>query len=278
MVNLWKLKTENQEVPLEFVHEAETLDAASQEIPAGVYTTFRTYHNDQVLRLQQHFDRLVTSAELQDVHFRLDQENIRKGLRVITCKYSGDDVRLRIHWSIKQSKPCIYLMGEKFHPIPIEMYSNGVAAQTLHLSRENPLSKSTSFINETSDLRASRPADVHEYLLVGKDNEILEGMTSNVFCIMNGTLFTASSGVLLGITRQLVLEAVGKLSIPVVHQGIAIKDLDKVDEVFITSASRGVLPVTRLDGKNIRSGKPGSLTQKISSEFNLRLESELESI
>ena len=205
MINIWKLKSDDPKTGLELIQEADNLDAASQILPTGVYTTFRTYHHDRVLRLQMHFDRLVTSAELQNVHFRLDQENIRKGLRKLTDNYPGDDVRLRIHWSIKQSEPCVYLMAEKFNPIPVEMYLNGVAAQTVHLSRENPLSKATSFINETRELRASKPADVHEYLLVGREEEILEGMTSNVFCIMNGTLFTASTGILLGITRQLVL-------------------------------------------------------------------------
>lgn len=278
MVNVWSLKSENLATQLEFVQESDTLDLASQELPTGVYTTFRTYHHDRALRLQMHFDRLVTSAELQDVHSRLDQENIRIGIREIGLSYPGDDIRLRIHWSIKQPVPVIYLMGEKFHPIPDEMYSTGVAAQTVHISRENPLSKATSFINETRELRASRPADVHEYLMVGREDEILEGMTSNVFCIMKGTLFTASTGVLLGITRQLVLEAIGHLSIPVVHQGFALKDLHNVDEIFITSASRGVLPVTLLDGKKVGTGKPGSLTRKISREFKKRLESELEPI
>jgi branched-chain amino acid aminotransferase len=274
MIKIWKII----ESGLELVHEAESLDSASQVLPTGVYTTFRTYHHDQVLRLQQHFDRLVNSAELQDVHIRYDQDSIRRGLLEIASNFPMDDIRFRIHWSVKQSNPVVYLMGEKFIPIPESLYTFGVEAQTIHLSRENPLSKATSFINETRELRASRPAGVHEYIMLGKDGELLEGMTSNVFCIVKGALFTASSGVLLGITRQLVLEAVGHLSIPVVHQGLSIAEVNKVDEIFITSASRGVLPVTILDGKGVGLGKPGGLTQRISREFNTRLDAELEAI
>jgi branched-subunit amino acid aminotransferase/4-amino-4-deoxychorismate lyase len=278
MVSVWKLRSDRGKTTLEFIRAASTLDAGSQELAPGVYTTFRTYNHDRVLRLQEHFDRLVKSAELQDVHARLDQENVRKGLLKIVADFPIVDVRLRIHWSLEKQEQTVFLMGEEFTPFPEVMYIQGVAAQTVHLSRKNPLSKATNFINETRELRAARPADVHEYLMVGTDGELLEGMTSNVFCIKNGTLYTASSGILLGITRQLTLEAVGHLSVPVVHQGLNVKDLTKVDEVFITSASRGVLPVTILDGKKISSGKPGVITQRIRIEFNKNLLSELENL
>jgi branched-chain amino acid aminotransferase len=278
MIDVWRLKSDDQKTWVELVLNANTLDAGSQELPPGVYTTFRTYHHDKVLRLHEHFDRLVTSAELQNVLIPLDPEKIRMGLREVISGYPEVDVRLRIHWSLEQSEPTIFLMGEKFTPIPEDQYYTGVAAQTIYLSRENPLSKATSFINKTHELRASKPVNIHEYILVSKDGELLEGMTSNVFCIKNGVLYTASSGILLGTTRQLVLEAVGNLAIPEVSKGLSIKDLAKVDEVFITSASRGVLPVTLIDGKKVGSGKPGNLTQRIIAEFTRRLEFELELI
>jgi len=278
MVKVWKLKSFSGKAGIEFIFEANSFDAGSQELPAGVYTTFRTYNHNRVLRLHEHFDRLVESAKLQEVIVLLNQGAVRAGLQEIVTTFSGVDSRIRIHWSLQQPAPIVYLMAEKFNSIPEEMYLNGVAAQIIYRSRENPLSKATSFINETNELRAAKAFDVHEYLLVGKTGEILEGMTSNVFCIRKEILYTASSGILMGITRQLVLEAVSSLSIQIVYQGFNVKEIDEVDEVFITSASRGVLPVTVVDRKIIGLGKPGKLTQRIGSEFTKRLEKELAAI
>ena len=278
MVKIWKLTSQVEDTNLNLQGETNSLDNGSQELPAGVYSTFRTFHHDRVLRLQDHFDRLVTSAELQDVHFRFEQKKVRQGLREIISEFPEVDVRLRIHWSLNKSEPVVYLMGELFNSVPEEFYIHGVSVKTIQLSRNNPLSKATSFINETRELRAAKPADIHEYLLIGNDGQILEGMTSNVLCILNGTIYTASTGILNGITRQLVLEAVGSLSVPVVQQGLSVKDLSNVDEACITSASRGVLPVTLVDGKKVGSGKPGPLTQKIMFAYLKKLEAELEPI
>ncbi|MEI8130918.1 MAG: aminotransferase class IV [Leptolinea sp.] len=278
MVKIWRLESDNGKAGLEFIDEAISLDAGSEELPAGVYTTFRTYNHNNVLRLLEHFDRLVESARLQRIYVTIDQRTLRSGLQMVIATFPGVDVRVRIHWSMQLPAPMVYLMGEKFNPIPEEMYLNGVAVQIIYQSRENPLSKATSFIRETRELRTTKTSDVHEYLMVGNNGEILEGMTSNVFCILNEKLYTASSGILMGITRQLVLEAVGSLSVPVVNQGLSVSEIAKVDEVFITSASRGVLPVTVVDGNIIGSGKPGKLTQRIGGEFIKRLEKELTAI
>jgi branched-chain amino acid aminotransferase len=278
MVGIWKISTKKENADLEYLQETASLDAGSQALPAGVYTTFRTYDHDRVLLLQYHFERLLTSAKLQSVNVLLDQAQIRISLRQIISGYPGIDLRLRIHWALQEAEPVVYLMAEKFHPIPQELYLNGVSVETIHLARKNPLSKATSFITETVELRAARSANIHEYLLVGDNSEILEGMTSNVFFVKNNTLYTASTGILKGITRQLVLEAAGSLSIPVIDQSLLAKEIHEIDEAFITSASRGVLPVSVIDTKKVGLGIPGPITRKISLAFNQKLQSDLELI
>jgi branched-subunit amino acid aminotransferase/4-amino-4-deoxychorismate lyase len=279
MVNLWKFLPETGIFETELnSEEFPSLDAASQRLPAGVYTTFRTYSHDKVLRLHDHFDRLQTSADLQSVNFILDTPTIRNALRKIISNYSKIDLRVRIHWSLQGMEPIVHLMVEKFEPIPQTMYLAGVSVNTIQMGRINPLSKSTSFITETSKIRADKPFDIHEYLLIGESGEILEGMTSNVFFIENNQLHTATDGILQGITRQLVLEAASSLSIPIHGQGIKIQNLFHTEEIFITSASRGVLPVTKVNNQKIGSGIPGPMTQEISSAFEVKLGKELEII
>jgi branched-chain amino acid aminotransferase len=278
MVKIWILKSDKNQGSLELIREANTLDEASQDLPDGVYTTFRTYNHDKILRLQDHFDRLVTSAVLKKARANFNEDKLRAGIRDVVSMFPYYDLRLRIHWSLTQPEFPVFLMGEVFVPIAECVYIQGVTVQTIHLSRENPLSKSTSFITDTQILRSNKPTNVNEYLLVGDNDEMLEGMTSNVFSIKKGTIYTASSGILLGITRQLVLEAIENLSLPVVPQGFQLAEIPSVDEIFLTSASRGVLPVTLLDGQKVGSGIPGILTQRIRQEFDRRLNSELEPI
>jgi branched-chain amino acid aminotransferase len=278
MVKIWILKSDKNQVGLELIREANTLDEASQNLPDGVYTTFRTYNHNKILRLQEHFDRLVTSAALKKARANLNEDKLRAGIRDVVSRFPNFDLRLRIHWSVTLPDFPVFIMGEVFVPIAEIVYIQGVSVQTIHLSRENPLSKSTSFITDTHILRSNKPANIHEYLLVGENDEMLEGMTSNVFTIKKGTIYTASSGILLGITRQLVLEAIENLSLPVVPQGFQLAETPSVDEIFLTSASRGVLAATLLDGQKVGSGIPGILTQRIRQEFDRRLNSELETI
>lgn len=110
----------------------------------------------------------------------------------------------------------------------------------------------------------------------GDKDEALEGLSSNFFGIKNGKIYTAEEGVLPGLTRSLILEAAQKIDIPTILEGPLFGDLYNLDEAFISSTSRGVLPVVRIDDKDIGIGKPGSLTLKVAAAYNALVEDLLE--
>jgi branched-subunit amino acid aminotransferase/4-amino-4-deoxychorismate lyase len=169
-------------------------------------------------------------------------------------------------------------MAEPFIAYPEESYINGVSAMMLEMQRQNPASKATNFIELTGEIRKKKPAGINEYLMTGSDHTLLEGMSSNIFVIKDRTLWTAGEGILPGITRQIVLSVITRLNINITYSGYPADKLQDIDELFITSASRGVMPVTRIDDLPVGAGFPGPITILVRSEFDRQLQSELEPV
>ncbi len=278
ITHVWQFISDESKYHLISLGGAATLDEASQKLISGVYTTFRTYQHDKVLRLEDHFDRLEQSAKLLMKQMVLPRYALRGGIREILSLYPDTDVRLRIHCAFESNAISVYLLAESFIPIPESYYQTGVSVKTILLHRENPRSKSTKFIELTKEVRQNKPKDIHEYLMINNEATLLEGLSSNVFVLRDGVIWTASQGILPGITRQTVLEVIAAAGMKIEYSGYPVDDIFHAEEMFITSASRGVLPVTRINNQQIGSGKPGKLTLKIKSDYEKWLQSELRSV
>jgi branched-subunit amino acid aminotransferase/4-amino-4-deoxychorismate lyase len=247
-------------------------------LAGGVYTTLRTYQHGKALHLQDHFDRLEQSVKLQGREIILPRGFVREAMREILKQYPETDIRMRIHCSLLADRFHLYFMAEPFVPYSEETYLNGVSAMTLEMQRENPASKATNFIDLTREIRKSKPTGINEYLMIGKEKRLLEGMSSNIFIIKDRTIWTASEGILPGITRQMALTTISGLDLMVLYNGFPVEMIREIDELFITSASRGVMPVTKINDLPVGTGKPGPITRQIRSEFERLLYLELESV
>lgn len=124
--------------------------------------------------------------------------------------------------------------------------------------------KATALLAAVLLRQSAEEAGAEEAILV-RDGMALEGSTSNLFMIRDGGLITPPKGPLLlaGITRDLVLELAAVAQIPIAERAIAVEELRTADEVWISSSTREVMPVTRLDGVSVGSGHPGPLWQRI---------------
>ena len=98
-------------------------------------------------------------------------------------------------------------------------------------------------------------------------------MSSNFFAVVDGTLRTEGARALPGITRSLVLEAARGL-LPVDLTAPRRDELPRASECFITSASRGVMPVVEIDGTRIADGRPGTVTAELRRRFEARIAAE----
>ena len=102
-----------------------------------------------------------------------------------------------------------------------------------------------------------------------KDGYAVEGAASNVFIVTNGVLVTPPNGpdLLPGITRDLVVELARAYDIPVRETGIPESDLRGADEIWLTSSTREISPVTTLDAQRVGGGEPGPLWKTLIGLF-----------
>jgi branched-chain amino acid aminotransferase len=254
-------------VPVAFSDEATSLNLVSRLLPGGVYTTFRTYQRSKVLSLEEHFQRLEESASLLDKPVSLDRRMIRRALRGALDRFANGDARIRLTVDLEQEPGRIYLALEGLAAPTLQEYSEGVVCVTCRQQRKNPRAKQTTFISVAENIRRTLPPGVHEGLIVDEKGVILEGLSSNFFGVRAEVLYTAAESVLSGITRSIVLEAARASGIALVMEGIRLEWLPVLEEAFITSSTRGVLPVREIDQYLVGKGKVGLVTQTLGKRY-----------
>ncbi len=255
------------------IAETDGLAEASAALPAGAYTSLRTYGGRRLVRLDQHLRRLEESIALQGGTARLDPPVVRRGLAAALDATGFPESRLRLTFS----PPRVFVSLEPFRPLPAALYEEGAAARMLPICRENPHSKDTHFIGTADRAYRDLPPGIHEGLLVAEDGSILEGLSSNFFVVLGGRLRTEESRVLLGVTRAIVLE-IARKRLPIDLIAVRRSDLPAVSEAFLTSVSREILPVVEIDGQGIGGGRPGPETKALREGFAALVERESERV
>jgi branched-subunit amino acid aminotransferase/4-amino-4-deoxychorismate lyase len=255
------------------------LNKISQWLPEGAYTTFRTYEHVKALWLNKHYQRLEETASLADRPVRLDTNRISVALRKLLLLRVAEDSRVRLTVDLSSHVGDIYIALVPLVTPGAMAYQNGVHVITCNIEkRENPKAKLTNFITRAENIRHQLPADVEEALIVNGGGQILEGLSSNFFAVKGKRLWVADDGALSGLTMKLVLEEADRLKIAYQKKGISIHDLGGVSEAFITSASRAILPVTRIDNESIGDGRVGQMTRTLMKAYQLRLADEIDAI
>jgi branched-chain amino acid aminotransferase len=255
------------------VREDASLAEASDRLPVGGYSTLRTYWGNGVVRFDAHLRRLEESAAPQSPHARIDPEAARRFVTTALQEARHPESRLRLTFA----PPRLFVSVEPFVPLSPAVYEQGVACVTLpRLHRDDPHVKDTRFIPTARRAYDELPAGIEEGLLLADDGSILEGLSSNFFAVLDGTLHTEEDRVLPGITRALALEAADE-RIPFARRAARIDELPRLGEAFITSASREVLPVVRIDGSPVGDGTVGLRTRAIMEGFAALIQREAES-
>ena len=252
-----------------------TLDAVSLRLPSGAYTTLRTYHTDRVIGLSAHLQRLIESSRLLQRPYPLDPAAIRSALRDVIAREQQPALRMRL--TVPLDVDQILISVEPFEVYPPEFYQRGVRCATTRLSRPIPQAKATDFIAPSRESKAALDPGLHELLMVDSQGQILEGISSNFYAVLNGVLRTAGEGVLEGVTRQIVLQEALSV-IPIDYHPVRASDLTQVGEAFITSSSREVMPVIQIDDQIIGAGRPGPITQTLLEKYRACLERSAETV
>jgi branched-chain amino acid aminotransferase len=261
MIQAWHIR-QTQTIRLEL--DANSLDALTRQLPDpdGYYSTFRTFDGcTRVLGLTAHLGRLYGPVPAPEV----SESFLRRQLLTLLEPYRPDEARVRMMMT-KEGQA--YIAIEPLRLLPREVYETGVRVETTELHRDQPRLKSTSFIAlSNSERKHIVQEGIFEALLV-KGGKILEGMTSNFFYVKHNILFTTQDDILLGITRKTVIEVARGRGVEVKYKPLKRDQIFSIAEAFITSSSRGIVPVIQIDKTTIGQGRPGPITTELSGTYD----------
>lgn len=199
-------------------------------------------------------------------------DNVESRVRVILTRGAG---RLDLDPAAVDDTQLVVIVFPLGPPTP-EMYSKGVGVSIVSVTRNSPQAidpavKSGNYLNNVMALgEARRRFGAYEAILCAADGSIAEGASSNVFLVSGGQVRTPGLevGILDGITRSKVVDLCHDHAIPLDETRILPAELRAADEVFITSATRAVLPVTLIDDQPVGNGMPGPVTQRLIALFD----------
>jgi len=253
----------------------------------GVFEGIRIYGGN-VYRLDDHLERLEMSAKALMLAVPLDRaamsevvcetcrrNNLKDGyIRLVITRGVGD---LGLApWLCE--KPSLFIIASKISLYPQEHYDNGLSIVTVPTRRIAPDAlppsvKSLNYLNNILAKIEARQAGALEAIMLNQQGYVAECTADNIFVIHKGTIITpaASAGALKGITRATIFDIAQELGIPMKEADLTRYDVWCADECFLTGTGAEVIPVVKLDGRVIGTGKPGPITGRLLTSFRKRV-------
>jgi branched-chain amino acid aminotransferase len=251
----------------------------------GVYETLRTYNKVPFL-FEPHAHRLRQSARYLDLAVPFDDATLARRMQETVdaaAKADGADspewyIRVlltrgvgELSYDIKATpEPSFVIIVKPNEEPPERIARDGIRIALVDILRNhpgsvNPVIKSNNLLNNALAMQAAYRCGAEEGLMCNYRGELSECSQSNFFMVRGGAAITPKSaaGLLEGITRAFLFEVGQDVGIPVRDEVLYPGDLDTADEAFITSTTRELSPVTRIDDRVIGSGRPGPITMKL---------------
>lgn len=239
----------------------------------SVFESLRTYDR-RPFHLEEHLNRLYHSAALIELDVPYTQKFVADTILEVIAHNAYKHATIRILVTGGESEDGIVPSGAGVLAVLItqlgerdmERFAKGVKLITTPLQRVSPEAKTANYVSAIRSLKEAKRRDASDALFVNEQGHVLEGTRSNFFIFRGDTLVTPRAGVLIGVTRNVVLElARGRFAIE--ERPILLDELPTVDEAFITSSSKEITPVIQIDDLGIGNQKPGPYTYELEQRF-----------
>ena len=235
----------------------------------GVYEVFPVY-NEFILRLDSHLKRLqdgLNAINIDNPHDKKEWTSIINKLisyhrenseQAIYLQVSRgcDDNRRHTHGKLK---PTVYMQSSPFKSPNKDDLLKGSAAITRDDTRWSQCdTKATSLLANIMFAQEAKNNGVEEVILV-RDGSVTECSSSNLFLGKNNCIYTHPIGpyILPGITREIIIDCAKYCDIEVKEVAFNKDSLMDAEEVWITSSTREIVPITRIDDSPVNNGKVG---------------------
>jgi len=253
----------------------------------GVYETLRTYNGEPFL-FDRHMRRLRASASMLSLDVPLTDQEIdrrfRDTMRAAELGSGGREAYLRIlvtrgvgeltYDPAACAEPSIVIIVKEHVAPPAEAFEQGITVALVGIVRNhpgsvNPIIKSNNLLNNALAAQEAVKRGAFEGVMRNYRGELAECTTSNIFIVKDGAALTPplDAGLLAGLTREFVFEVGQQCGVTVREQVLRDADLFGADEAFLTSTTRELVPIVRVDDRTIGSGRPGPVTAKLLQAF-----------
>ena len=249
----------------------------------GVFEGMRSY-GGRIFRLDEHLQRLWESAKAIWLEIPMTPEAIAAAVRDTLRVNSIQDgyVRLVVTRGAgtlgldpnKCSDPQVIIIADHITLYPDEFYEFGLEIVTVSTSRNHPAAlspriKSLNYLNNILAKIEGLQAGCVEALMLNHRGEVAECTGDNIFLVAGGELLTPSidAGILEGITRGAVIELAQAAGITVREIPLTKHDVYISDECFLTGSAAEIVPVVKVDSRQIGDGHPGEFTRDLTAQF-----------
>ena len=255
----------------------------------GVYETLRTYNRRPFL-LDRHFRRLRASAAAIGLEVPLTDDQLASRIDATAAAADVDGeryIRLLVTRGVGElsydpracGEPTVVIIVKAHAETPPDVQARGIDIIVSSVMRNHPAAvdpriKSNNLLNNALAMQEALRRGAGEALMRNHRGEFSECSQSNFFLVRGGEALTPplEAGLLEGVTRNFLFEVARAVEVPARYAVLGDADLAAADEMFITSTTREVLPVTAVDGRPVGSGAPGPVTRALADGFRARAE------
>lgn len=249
----------------------------------GVFEGIRAY-GGRVFRLDEHLARLWAGAKAIMLQIPMGREELKQAV-LATLRANGlrdAYIRLVVTRGVgdlgldprKCPRPSVIIITDAISLYPPELYEKGMEVVTVSTRKNihealSPNIKSLNYLNQILGRLEVNRVGAPEGIMLSHDGYVAEATADNIFVVLKGTLVTppAIAGILVGITRNAVMELAAREGIPVEERLFIPHTLYNADECFLTGTGAEVVPVVRVDGRTIGGGLPGAITLRLMKAF-----------
>ncbi len=253
----------------------------------GVYETLRTYNRVPFL-LDRHIRRLRASAAYLQLPVPFSDDQLASWIddtmaavgpmreayiRVLLTRGVGE-----LTYDVQSTPvPSLVIIVKPLEEPPARVLTDGIKVALVPILRNhpgsvNPVIKSNNLLNNALAMQEANRRGADEGLMCNYRGELSECSQANFFIVRDGAALTPrnEAGLLEGLTRNFLFEVGDDIGVAVRYETLFPADLQSADEAFITSTTRELSPVTRIDDKPVGTGKPGPVTGRLHEAYRRR--------
>jgi branched-chain amino acid aminotransferase len=261
----------------------------------GVYETMRTYNRVPFL-FDRHVRRLRASADHLQLRVPFDDKTLARSIgdtvaaafgqpsggrgtnpeayiRVLLTRGVGE-----LTYDVKATpEPSLVIIVKPLEEPPARVFDSGIKISLVPVLRNhpgsvNPIIKSNNLLNNALAMQEAYRRGAEEALMCNYRGELSECSQSNFFLVRKGMALTPASeaGLLEGVTRAFLFEVGRDVGVEVRNATLYPADLEAADEVFITSTTRELSPVVRIDDRVVGNGRPGPVFNTLLAGYRKR--------